>query len=108
MKRITLLFAFAATLALSPLASAAENEITVTGQGQCAKCEMGETKECQNAIEVTKDGKTVTYYVAQNDIAKKFHKSICEAPARVTATGTVTTENGKQVLTVTKIALADK
>jgi predicted cupin superfamily sugar epimerase len=106
MKKIPLLFALVASLAFSQLANAAENEITVTGEGQCAKCAMSETKTCQTAIKVTKDGKTVVYYLAQNDVSKAFHKNVCEDTMRVTATGTVKTEDGKQVMTVTKIAAA--
>jgi hypothetical protein len=51
-----------------------------------------------------KDGdKVVTYYLAANQVAKAFHPTICDGPAPVTATGTVATVDGKQVLTVSTI-----
>ena len=70
----------------------------------CAKCVLHETKECQNVLQVQKDGKTVNYYLAQNDISKAFHVNICTtAGEKVTATGTVSEKDGKQVMTVSKI-----
>src|SRR5882724_2268662 len=63
--------------------------VTITGEGKCAKCALKETDSCQNAIQVKEEGKTVTYYLAKNDVSKKFHEKICKAPAKVKATGTV-------------------
>ena len=86
--------------------SALAAEKTITGEGKCAKCAMKETKECQNAIQVTDGGKTVTYYLAANDVSKKFHSNICKESAKVTATGEVSKDGDKMILTVTKIELA--
>ena len=61
---------------------AAGESVTIKGEGKCAKCALKETKECQNVIQVEKDGK------------------------KVTATGTVKEVDGKLELTVTKIELA--
>jgi hypothetical protein len=46
------------------------------------------------------------YWLAKNDVSKKFHDNICQEPKKVTATGTVKEEDGKKVLTVSKIELA--
>src|SRR5215472_2999273 len=67
-------------------------EVTVTGEGKCAKCALKETDSCQNVIEAKEDGKTVKYYVAKNDVAKEFHDNICK--------------ESKKVLTASKIELA--
>ena len=84
---------------------AQDKEKTIKGEGQCAKCSLKETKECQTAIKVKTGDKTVTYYLVQNDVAKKFHKSICQSTEKVTATGTVKEVDGKQEFTATKIEL---
>jgi len=92
---------FATVLAFSALAE--DKEVTVTGDGQCAKCSLNETKKCQNAIK-TADGKT--YYLADNKVSKDFHDEVCKETKKVTATGTVKEVDGKMQLTASKIELA--
>jgi len=53
-----------------------------------------------------KDGKAVKYYVANNDVAKAFHKNVCQENKKVTATGTVKEVDGKKEFTATKIEVA--
>ena len=81
----------------------AAEEKTITGEGQCAKCALKETKKCQNAIVTEEDGKKVTYYLVHNAVSKKFHKNICQETKKIKATGEVKEENGKKVLTASKI-----
>jgi hypothetical protein len=90
----------------SALAAEKGKEVTITGDGKCAKCALKETDKCQNVIETEKNGKKVTYYLAANDISKEFHSNVCKETKKITATGTVKTEDGKKVLTATKIELA--
>ena len=107
MKKLSLLITGVAVLGLLGLATPAlAKEITITGEGKCAKCALKETDKCQNVIQVGKKHKTVTYYLVQNDISKNFHDNLCKGPKQVTATGTVKTVDGKKELTVTKIELA--
>jgi hypothetical protein len=80
--------------------------ITITGEGKCGKCALHETAKCQNVIQVEKDGKTTTYYLAQNDVSKDFHENLCKTSEKVTATGTVEMKDGKEVMTVSKIEAA--
>lgn len=84
-------------------AFAADKEVTITGEGMCTKCSMHETKKCGTAIQTQEDGKTVTYYVAKNGVSDDFHENICKKNEKVTATGTVSEENGKKILTASKI-----
>ena len=63
---------------------------------------MKETKTCQNAIKAN----GVTYYLAENQVSKDFHKNLCSTTAKVKATGEVSEKDGKRTLTVTKIELA--
>lgn len=101
MKRIlSTLFALAA---IATTVSAAD--VTLKGKGTCAKCDLGETSSCQNVVQVTKDGKTTTYYL-DGDTSKAFHKNICKGAKEVSVTGTVSTVDGKQHLAVSKIELA--
>ena len=95
-----------ASLAIALNSRAAdEKKKTITGDGMCAKCELKEAKECQNAIKVKEGGKTVTYYLVHNDVSKEFHGKVCKATAKVKATGTVKEVDGKMELTPTKIDL---
>jgi len=103
MKMSKLLGLLACSVALAGIARAADEMKTITGEAMCAKCELKLQATCQTVIQVKEGGKTVTYYLAANAAAKAFHPTICEAPAPVTATGTVATVDGKQVLTVTSI-----
>jgi hypothetical protein len=110
MKRTITLFTGIATLAAlaltTPLVAAEKGEVTVTGEGKCAKCSLKETDKCQNAIQTQEDGKTVTYYLAKNDVSNNFHDNLCKETKKVTATGTVKEVDGKKELTVTKLELA--
>ena len=85
---------------------AADERITITGEGKCAKCALKETKECQNVIQTEKDGKKTNYYLVANDVSKEFHGKLCKETKKVTATGTVKEVDGKLELTPTKLELA--
>ena len=78
-------------------------QVTITGDGMCAKCMLHEGTACQTAIQTTENGQKVVYYVAANDVSKSFHKNVCQESAKVTATGTVEMKDGKHVLTASKI-----
>jgi hypothetical protein len=108
MKRSMFILAGILTLLVAlalPGFAADDKEVTVTGMGTCAKCALHETAKCQTVIQVDQDGKTVNYYLADNDMAKDFHDNVCKEPHKVTATGTVSKKHGKKILTVTKIDL---
>ncbi len=85
---------------------AADENVTITGEGKCAKCSLKETKECQNVIQTEKDGKKVNYYLVANDVSKEFHGKLCKETKKVTATGTVKEVEGKLQMTPTKMELA--
>jgi len=57
-------------------------------------------------IQTTENGQKVAYYLADNDVSNAFHKNVCKASAKVTATGTVEVKDGKNVLTASKIEVA--
>jgi hypothetical protein len=78
-------------------------EVTVQGEAKCAKCSLHEADKCQTVIQTKEDGKTVTYWVKQNDVAKEFHKEVCTETKKVKATGKVETVDGKKTLTLAKI-----
>ena len=82
--------------------------VTITGEGKCAKCALKEGDKCQNVVQAKEDGKTVTYYMAKNDIADKFHKNICQGTKKITAKGTVKEVNGKKELTATELKTVDE
>jgi len=87
--------------------AAADETVTITGEGKCAKCTLKEAKECQNVIQSEKDGKKVTYYLVDNDVSKKFHGKLCSETKKLKATGTVKDEYGKMRLTASKIEPAE-
>ena len=81
-------------------------ERTITGEAKCAKCMLKEGDKCQTVIQAeNKNGKMVSYYVADNDVAKAFHENVCKEAKKVTATGTVAKVDGKSEITLSKIEL---
>lgn len=103
MKWISTAIAAVALLAFSTSAFAEDKEITLKGEAKCAKCALKQSDKCQTVIQAEKNGKTVTYYLTSNDTAKGFHKNVCSDTKKVTAKGTVKEEDGKKMLTVSKI-----
>ncbi len=96
---ITALFGLALTPAF---AESKGKEITLSGKACCAKCCLKTATECQTVLAVEKDGKKTTYYLADNDVAKAFHKEICTSPKSATVTATCKKEGDKLVLTASK------
>ncbi len=94
---------FAAALLAASSAFAAEKEVTLTGAGQCAKCSLGKTTSCQNAIVVKKDGKEETYFLADNPVSKAFHDNICSEVKSIKVTGVVKEVKGQKEITPSKI-----
>jgi len=88
---------------LAAPAFADDKEVTVTGEGKCAACLLKEGDKHQTVIETKEEGKTVKYYVADNEVAKKL--DVCTEAKKVTATGTVKEADGKKILTASKIEL---
>jgi len=86
-----------------------DKKVTITGEGMCAKCALKETKTCQNAVIVTKDGKKETYYLVHEGVSKKSHGSMgfCQAtkddPIKVKVVGTVEKKDDKNVMTAETI-----
>ena len=103
MKKIASAIIGLSFLVMAMSAMADDKVQTLTGEGKCAKCALHETDKCQNALQVQKDGKTVTYYLVQNDVSKNFHDNICKESKKITVTGTVAEVDGKQQITPTKI-----
>lgn len=97
----SLLLALFAVAGLAFNASAAE--ITIKGEGQCAKCSLKEAKECTDAIVVEENGKKTTYIFAKNDATKSLHKEICTAKKKLEATGTVKEVDGKKQFVASKV-----
>jgi hypothetical protein len=111
MKKASILLSAVAGLVLIALATPTfaaeegkEKEKTITGEAKCAKCALKEADKCQTVLQVEgKNGKTETFYLADNEVAKKFHGEICKGPKKVHITGTVKKVEGKNELTATKI-----
>lgn len=107
MRKLLPMLAVAVLFSGLTLVVRAAEEKTVKGEGQCAKCSLGETKQCQNAIVTDEGGKKVTYYLAPNPVSKKFHSNICKEKKTVTATGEVEEKDGKMVMTASKIEVVE-
>src|ERR1700722_9519689 len=111
MKRITssVLAGFVALMVLAMAVSAfAEAEsVTITGMGKCAKCALHQSDKCQNVVEVEKDGKTTTYWLEGKKSKEFHHDNLCQDTKKVTVTGTVEEKDGKKMMKVTEIKLAD-
>jgi hypothetical protein len=108
MKKLKLTMALLAGLAFAGtvLTALADDSTTTTISGNmvCGKCTLHETASCQNVIQVEKDGKTVNYYLAKNDVSDAMHDDVCHGDGeKVTASGTVTEKDGKEMMTATKL-----
>jgi hypothetical protein len=110
MRKMLPMFAVAVLFAgVTVLVRAAADEKTYKGDTECAKCTLKETKSCQNALVVEENGKKTTYYIKQNDVAKKAHgKMFCQGGKVAKVTGTVAEEDGKKILTASKIELVEE
>lgn len=105
MKTYRTLSLLVGALLLAGVARAADETKTITGEAMCAKCELDLQDKCQTVIQAKEGDKVVTYYLADNAVSKAFHPSVCHGRAQVTASGTVATVDGKQVLTASAIDL---
>jgi type 1 fimbria pilin len=109
MKKFKMFAMVAAGLLLAGFASNlsaedADKTITITGNMVCGKCTLHLTKDCQNVVQVAQDGKTVNYFLLQNDASKDAHDAVCGGGSeKVTVTGTVVEKNGEEILTPSKI-----
>ena len=98
------LFVVPGLLGMVMSVSVMAEDVKITGEASCAKCALNLTSECQNAITITgKDGKKEVILMEQNAVAKDFHSTICQDPAKVKAEGVLAEKDGKKVLTATKI-----
>ena len=110
MNRSKTCLALAASLLLAASTShllamdAAGKEVTITGSMVCGKCTLHLSQSCENVVQVQKDGKTINYFLVQNDVSKAAHGAVCSGDAeKVTVTGTLVEKDGKEVLTPSKI-----
>jgi hypothetical protein len=105
MKKLLFAMALLLGLALVSVSPAyAADETTITGNMVCGKCTLHITDSCQNVVQVTENGKTVNYFLEQNDVSKAAHDPVCHGDTeKVSVTGKVTEKDGKKLLTPTKI-----
>src|SRR4029434_1428250 len=105
MKKIAILSAaLVSTLALTLHAA----DTKITGEAMCAKCELKQADACQMAIKVKNaDGKEETILAENNKVAKDFHSKICKSTEKVNAEGTITEKDGKKMIALSKVTLAE-
>jgi hypothetical protein len=111
--KLKLLFAMAlaGVVAMQSALAAKEakpgKERTYAGEAKCAKCALKESDTCQTVVVIeNKKGKSQTAYLEQNEVAKKFHETICKEPKKVSVTGVLKKGEGKKakvVLVASKI-----
>lgn len=99
MKRIQLVVA---ALAISFGGVALAKEVTLAGEGKCAKCALKNPGKCQNVVQVKDGDKTTTYYL-KGEASDKFHKEICSETKKIEVVGEVSEADGKKWVTVTSI-----
>ncbi len=92
------LLIIAASIAFAlPLFAKEDKAVTLEGTGLCAKCSLGETKSCTNALQVKgKDGKVMTYLFTENMSHGKY---FCQGKTEnLLVTGVVKKEDGKLMI----------
>ncbi|MBX6314816.1 MAG: hypothetical protein IRY99_18145 [Isosphaeraceae bacterium] len=88
----------------------AAEQKTITGDAECAKCTLAETKKCQNVVVVKEGDKEVKYYMDMtNPVAKANHQKagFCKGEKKVRVTGDVAEKEGKMFITPTKIEVVE-
>ena len=102
MKKSMLVVLGGALVALGSLVWAGDTtSITVEGKITCAKCTLGEAKDCQDVL-VVEGASPTHYYIVKNDVSEEYgHACKGEKPAVVT--GTVAEKDGKKWITATKM-----
>jgi hypothetical protein len=108
MKNIRLVSILVAALMTAAAGFAADSEVTLVGDGQCAKCSLGQSPQCANALVVKQDGKEITYFLTDNKVSKDFHDTICTEVAQIKVTGVVTEKSGRKEIVASKIELVKK
>jgi hypothetical protein len=88
-----------------PVKSRPAREVTLIGEGKCAKCLLKEGDTCQNIIEVERGKVKRVYYMTMNEVSKAFHDNLSKQAQKITVTGTVKSAAGKLEITPTKIDL---
>ena len=103
--RLTILSALVILTCLLGRALADEDKtVTLAGKLACGMCVLKDgSKDCNAVLQVQDGEKTVNYYLADNEVTKKFHDKICNATVAVSVTGTVTEKDSKHILAATKI-----
>lgn len=101
-KLITTALAALALMYVTPT-FAADKEVTLKGEGKCAKCALKLSDKCQDVIEVKKDGKKVVYWIEMNEVGKAFHKKVCSDTVKMTAVGKVEKKGDKMILVASKL-----
>ncbi len=105
MKKLAILTTLLAALSIPAFAEDAKK---IEGEATCAKCSLKLVDSCQAAITVTgADGKKETILADKNDVAKAFHKTICQDTKKVKVEGVVTEKDGKKTIALTKIEAAE-
>lgn len=111
-KFITLILVAAAVALVAPnqATAAGGKTITLKGKGMCAKCCLKEGDKCQNVVQVDRKGKKTNYYLADNDVSKDLHGSICKKVQNVEVKGVCKKEGDKLVVTAesAKVVAAKK
>jgi len=103
MKKLIFAAFAAAALLVANTSFAADKEVTLKGEGKCAKCALKKADQCTNVIEVQAGDKKVVYWLEQNDISKAFHKNVCSDTVKMTAVGKVSEKDGKKILVASKL-----
>ena len=70
---------------------------TLKGTIVCTKCELGETKDCGNAIKTKIGDKEVIVYIDDKAKAEKYHKDFCTAPKKGSVTGVISEKDKKKI-----------
>jgi hypothetical protein len=84
-----------------------KEDVTLKGTITCAKCDLKEADKCHTVIKVKEGGKDVVYYFDDAG-SKKNHKSICTEAKEGEVTGTVSTKEGKKIITVSNVKFDEK
>ena len=93
--------ALLAAVAITALALAGDDQVTVTGTIRCAKCVLNkaDAKDCQDVLVAADNAE---YYLVKNAVAEKFGHG-CKTEKSAVVTGKVVEKDGRKWIEAAKI-----
>ena len=79
--------------------------VKLEGKLTCTKCALEETKACEHALVLKKDGKEIKYYIKDKGGKEPYHAKCCQEPVDAIVTGKIVEKDGKKYIEDPKVEI---